>query len=238
MSYFPTTRWSLVLNVGHGSVETARAALEELCRTYWFPLYAYARSRGEGPHDAEDLIQSFFAELVQRDLVAKARIDKGRFRSFLLQSFNNHRLKQRERQAAIKRGGGVEIVSLDGLEAEERFAAQAGDGRDPERQFDHNWAVSVLDEAHRRLAAEYAAANKQEVFARLRGLLQGVDVGPGYAALAAELGKTEAAVKMEVSRLRARYRTLLRDAVEETLAEPAQVEEELRYLLAILSEGT
>jgi RNA polymerase sigma-70 factor (ECF subfamily) len=236
MSYFPTTQWSLVLSVGHGSVETARNALEQLCRTYWYPLYAYARSRGESQHDAEDLIQGFFAELVQKELVTKARIDKGRFRSFLLQSFNLHRLKQRERSAALKRGGGSDIVSLEELHAEERFAAEPADGLTPERRFERDWAISVLDESHRRLASDYERCGKPEVFARLRGFLQAGGDAPGYATLAAETGKSEAALKMEVSRLRAQYRKLLREVVRETLADPAEAENELRYLLKVLSE--
>ncbi len=235
MSYFPTTHWSLVVNVEHGSVETARRALEQLCRTYWYPLYAYSRSQNDSSHDAEDLIQGFFAELVEKNLVAKAQLEKGRFRSFLLQSFKNHRLKQREKAGAIKRGGSAEILSLDELQAEERFASEPTDGVAPDRQFERNWAISVLDEAHKRLSADYERSAKADLFARLRGTLQGDSDTSGYAAVATETGKTEAAIKMEVSRMRAQYRKLLREVVAETVSHPAEVEEELRYLMSILS---
>lgn len=235
MSYFPTTHWSLVLNVGHGSVETAQRALEQLCHIYWYPLYSFARSQNDSAHDAEDLIQGFFAELVERNLVARAQIEKGRFRSFLLQSFKNYRYKQRDRRTAIKRGGQADIVSLDELQAEERFASEPTGGIAPDRQFERNWAISVLDEAHHRLAAEYEQAGKGDLFALLRGTLQSRGEGPAYAELAATVGKSEAAIKMDASRMRSQYRKRLREVVTETVSHPAEVEEELRYLLAVLS---
>ena len=233
MSYFPTTHWSLVLSVGHGTAETARQSLEQLFRTYWYPLYAFARAQGEGSHDAEDLIQSFFVELIERNTIAKAREERGRFRSFLLQSFKHHRHNQRARAAAQKRGG-ASILSLDELRAEERFANEPQDTLSPESRFDRDWAVSVLDEAHRRLAAEYGGANKGALFARLSPLLQG-EQESRYAGLAADFGKTESAIKMEVSRLRSRYRELLRAVVADTVDSPTEVEEELRYLLTAAS---
>jgi RNA polymerase sigma-70 factor (ECF subfamily) len=235
MSYFPTTHWSVVLNAGHGSAETAKTALEQLCRVYWYPLYAYTRSLGDGPQDAEDLIQGFFAELVEKNLVAKAQPEKGRFRSFLLRSFQYHRSRHREREAAAKRGGGVEWLSLDEAQAEQRFASELRDEFTPERRFERNWAISVLDEAHSRLRAVYQTAGKQALFARLRGLLQSARDEQPYAALAAELGKTEAAVKMEVSRMRAQYRRALREVLGETVSHPDEVEDELRHLLTVLS---
>jgi DNA-directed RNA polymerase specialized sigma24 family protein len=234
MSYFPTTHWSLILSAGHGSVDTARRALEELCQSYWYPLYAYSRSLGDGPEDAEDLTQGFFVELIEKNLVAKAHREKGRFRSFLLQSFKHHRSRHREKATAGKRGGGVEILSLEALGAEERYAAEPRDELTPERRFERNWAISVLDEAHRRLAADYAASGKEPLFHRLRGLLQSTRAEP-YAALAVESGKSPDALKMEVSRMRARYRRLLREVVAETVDLAGEVEEELRYLLAVLS---
>jgi DNA-directed RNA polymerase specialized sigma24 family protein len=235
MRYFPTTRWSVVFNAGEGSEETAKAALEELCRIYWYPLYAYTRSLGDGPHDAEDLVQGFLAKLVERNLAGRAQPEKGRFRSFLLQCFKQHRLKCREKQAAIKRGGHVEFLPLGELGAEERFGSELHDRLTPERVYERNWAISVLDRAHSRLAANYSASGKGNVFQRLQSLLQGDREGPAYARLAAELGKSESAIKMEVSRMRAQFRKLLREVVLETVMFPGEADEELRYLLTVLS---
>ena len=236
MSNFTTTRWSLVLRAGFGSVETAAQALEELCRIYRYPIYAYSRWLKDSHEDAEDLTQSFFAELLEKNFFAKARPEKGKFRSFLLTSFRLHRAKHRERITAQKRGGGANQFSIDNVPAEERFAAELRDpALTPDQQFDRAWALTILDEAHGRLAAEYRASGKEPLFKRLGGLLQSPEDSPTYAVLAAQLGKSEPSIKMDVSRMKARFGKLLRSVVEETVSEPEEVEEELRYLLRLLS---
>ena len=237
MSDFVTTHWSLVLNAGHGSEETARKALEQLCQIYRYPIYAYSCQLLKDSHeDAEDLTQGFFVELLNKNLFAKARPEKGMFRSFLLTSFRLYRAKQRERMGAQKRGGSATVLSLDAMDADEWPADELPDGRlTPDQAFERNWAVTVLDQAHTRLAADYAKRGKEQVFARLRELLQAPDESPGYATIAAELGKTKAAIKMEVSRMRAQYGNWLRAVVADTVSDPAEVDGELRYLLKVLS---
>lgn len=236
MADFTTTHWSLVQQAGHGTVETAARALEQLCRSYWYPIYAYSRRLNDTHQEAEDLTQSFFAELLEKNLLAKARPEKGRFRSFLLSSFQRHRLKHRRRNVAQKRGGQATVLSLEELRAEERFAGEPRDNAlTPDQHFERHWALTVLDQAHQRLADEYARAGKQQVFACLAVLLQSFHDAPSYAAKAEELGKTAAAVKMEVSRMRSRLGALLHAVVRETVSDGAECEEELRFVRQALS---
>lgn len=223
------------MTAGDVSSAQAREALEQLCRIYWYPLYAYARSRGDGSHEAEDLVQGFFSEVIEKNLVARADREKGRFRSFLLGSFQNHRSKAAEHRDAAKRGGGAEFVPLEELRAEERYAAVLRSDEPAEHRFDREWAVTMLDEALKRLAAEYDAAGKKDAFLQLRGLLHARADQAAYARLAVQTGRTEAALRMEVSRLRARYASRLREVVAETVADASEVDGELRYLLALLA---
>lgn len=229
-SLFPQTHWSVVLAAGAKRDETA---LAELCRAYWYPLYAYARRRGHPPADAEDLTQGFFAHLLSGELVARADAAKGRFRHYLLHSFHNFMVSEWKRATAQKRGGGHSVVPFDVAEAETRFAGESVDRQSPERIFERNWAVAVLDEAAARLQAELQDSGRERLFLHLHRFLEGDVRANAYAEVAQALQTTEGTVKVAVYRLRQRYRELLRAVVARTVETPLEVEEELRHLQSV-----
>ena len=236
-SSFATTRWSVVLAAAHGDPPAARAALATLCERYWYPLYAYVRRRGHPPADAEDLVQGFFARLLEKRDLGGADPARGSFRAYLLGAVRHHVANVAAAEGAWKRGGRAAVLSLDLAAAEGRYGLEPADGRTPERLFEAEWARTLLDRVLGRLAAEHAARGKQELFARLQGELAGGEEGAGdRAALARELGLSPGALKVAIHRLRRRYRELLRREVAETLADPAGAEDELRALLAALGE--
>ena len=218
--------------------EVARTALGELAEAYAYPLYAFARRLGRSPDDARDLVQSFFAELIEKDGLVRADPERGRFRTFLLTAFRNHASKQRDREQALKRGGGQPLLSLDADDGERRYAAEPEAGLDAERLYERRFALVLLDRAEARLAARYRATTpeKAERFAMLRPCLDGD--GPSYRILANRLGLSETAVKVAVHRLRGHFREALRAEVADTLAEPspdaATVDAEIRTLRSAL----
>jgi RNA polymerase sigma-70 factor (ECF subfamily) len=231
---FTTTHWSLVQAAG-GEVSTdALAALETLSRAYWYPLYAFARRSGCSTADAEDLTQGFFAKLIEKSYLAQASRERGRFRSFLLASFKHYLHDDWKSAQRQKRGGAQEHVSIDAQQAEERYRWEPADQMDAERLYQRRWAMTVLDNALRRLEAELTEAGRQPVFARLQGLLVGDRGETTYADAARDLDTTEAAVKMTVSRLRQRARDLIRDEIAQTVCTAAEVDEEFRALLDAL----
>ena len=213
----------------------AREALERLCRTYWYPLYAYLRRRGYGEHDAQDLTQGFFADLFKRDWMQSVAREKGRFRSFLLASLNYFLADQRDRAMAQKRGGGCEVISIDAQQGEERYRLEPADERSPDKLFERRWAMTLLDQVLARLAQEFSDAGKSELFNRLRPFLVEGAGEKTYAETAREGGTTEEALKKAVQRMRRRYHQLFREEIAQTVASPDEVEEELRHLCAILS---
>ena len=231
---FATTHWSVVLAAGRSDVPQARAALEQLCQTYWYPLYAYVRRRGHARADAEDLTQAFFAWLLERDWLEVADQQRGRFRSFLLTSFSRFLANEWDKARAQKRGGG-RIVSLQFDDAEAGCAREPADGVTSEQSFEWRWALTLLDTVMNRLSAEFARDGKAELFETLKPCLLGERTSQPYAALASKLAMTEGSVKVAVHRLRQRYRQLLRDEIANTVAGPEEVEEELRYLFAVLA---
>lgn len=235
LKYFGTTHWSLVLDAGQANPEAARPALEVLCRTYWYPLYAFARGHGASHHDAEDLTQGFLQHLISTGLVAEARPEQGRFRSFLLTCFKNYRLKEYARSQRKKRGGGTPMVPLDEMYASERFAVEAHNSLTPEERFDRNWAIRILEQTQELLKAEFESAGRTRDFQRLRGWLPGGRRQDGYAEAARKFGKSEAALKMEVSRLKKRYREILRQVVAQTLTDPNDIDDELAYLFKLVA---
>jgi RNA polymerase sigma factor (sigma-70 family) len=230
---FPATHWSAVLAAGQSAGSGADAALAELCRLYWYPIYAFARRRGYQPADAQDLTQSFFAYLIETHLVRKADPLKGRFRSFILGCFTVFIASEHQRGGAQRRGGGVFLVPLDLHEAELRFAREPNSTASPEKLFDRQWAVAVLDAALSRLEFEMRESGRATLFQELLPSLQG-DEGPEYAELARRLGTTEATVRVTVHRLRIRYRETLRAMVAQTLNDPMEVDAELADLMAAL----
>ena len=231
---FATTHWSVVLAAGHGSSLGAQQALERLCRTYWYPLYAFVRRQGHSPEDAQDLTQEFFARFLAKEYFGRADPALGRFRSYLLACLKHFLSEQRRQAGRLKRGGGQAIVSWDSQTAEERYQSEPADPLTPEKIFDRRWALSLLEQALARLGDEQSAAGKQAVFAQLRDYLWGEGSGAGYAEMAARLGQTEGALKVTVHRLRRRYRELLRAEVAQTVAAVHEVDEELRYLVAVM----
>ncbi len=232
---FVTTHWSVVLTAGASDTTCARAALENLCQTYWYPLYAYVRRRGHSPEDAQDLTQAFFARLLERNWVGQADRQKGRFRSFLLSALNHFLADEWDKARAQKRGGGVAPLPLEFDAAETRYSHEPADNVTPEHNYERRWALTLLDEVLRRLRSDYEQEGKTELFAALHPCLVGDRSAQPYAELAAKLGVAEGTVKAAVHRLRRRYRQLLRDEIGQTVAEPGEVDEELRHLFAVLA---
>jgi RNA polymerase sigma factor (sigma-70 family) len=237
---FPATRWSLVVlaRSAQGDEKARRHALNELCRSYWFPLYAFARRQGSPPDDAEDATQSFFVKILGFDFFDSADPDLGRLRSFLLKAFSRHLLDLYKHHNRQRRGGGAEFISLDLEEAEARLQAEVSAGTSPEAEFARRWALTILDEALEAVAKRYADAGKQAYFAAFRPYLSVTSGEPKPGESPAELlGMEEAAVRQAVMRLRRQFRIALRAHVAETLREPTdeRIDEELAALHEALS---
>lgn len=233
-SSFATTHWTTVLAAGKGDAPDARAALERLCATYWYPLYAYVRRRGYAPADAEDLVQGFFERLLRLESLGQVKQERGRFRSFLLASLNHFVADQWDRDSAAKRDG-RRVVSLDAREAETWYQLEVADQQTPEKLYMRRWAIALLQSVLERLAGEYEAGGKKQLFMQLRFALSAEKQKVPYAQLASELGITEPAVRVAVHRLRRRYREVLRSAIAQTVDRPEEVEEELTCLLQALA---
>jgi len=223
-----------VLAAGRADTPNAQAALETLCRTYWYPLYAYARRRGQSVEDAQDLTQAFFARLLERHWVADADQQRGRFRTFLLTAMNRFMAGEWDKMRAQKRGGGLGHVPLRLGDAETRYGCEPADDRTPEQYFERRWALTLLDTVLQQLRSEYEAEGKAEVFAALNSTISGGTESQPYAILAEQVGLSEGAVKVAVHRLRKRYRQLLRAQIAQTMAEGEDVDEELQHLFAAL----
>jgi RNA polymerase sigma-70 factor (ECF subfamily) len=233
---FATTHWSVVLSAGHpGSPQTA-VALEALCRTYWYPLYAHIRRRGYGPEDAQDLTQDFFARLLKENYPGQANPAKGKFRSFLLLTLNHFLSDARARATTCKRGGGQTVISLDSEAPEDRYRLEPMDELDPEKLFERRWARTILDNALARLRAEFVSDGKAAEYDVLKAFEPGEQKTLSYADAAGRLGVSESAVKSMIHRLRKRHRELVREEIAHTVATAAEVDEELRHLIAVISE--
>ena len=232
---FEPTRWSLVLRARAEDTVNRRVALEELCRAYWYPLYAFLRRSGRGVEDAQDLAQDFFARLLDGQLLEKADPARGKFRTLLLSGLKHLDADAYRAARAEKRGGRVEIVSLGSAHAEERWHADTSPELSPERAFDRAWADIVMDRASQQLKAEFAAADQAALFAELFPRVNGSGGDDGLADVARRLGSTEPAVKMALSRMRRRFGDALRTEVAQTVGSRGDVQEELRYLLTAFS---
>lgn len=231
--HFATTRWSLVLSAA-GRSAASSAALDELCEAYWYPAYVYVRRSGYAAADAADLTQAFFARVLEKQFLKDARPDRGRFRSFLLISLKHFILNDRDWHNASKRGGTLLHVPLDFTVGEDRYQREPFDGLTPERVYERQWALDVLDRAMARLADQYAASGRQELFATLKSYLDG-DGRESYAELSAATGISEGGLRVAVHRLKKAYRAALRATIAETLERTAEVDDEVRYLLRTLS---
>jgi RNA polymerase sigma-70 factor (ECF subfamily) len=224
----------VVLAAGRGSSSASEAALEQLCRTYWPPLYAYIRRQGYNPHDAQDLTQGFFALLLEKNYAGIAEREKGKFRSFLLAALNYFLNGERDRANAAKRGGGRLIVSLDERMGEDFVAAEPASDSTPEKEFQKNWAIIVLRQALMRLGEESTAGGKGAVFEELKPFLEGEAKAGDYATVAVRLGMSANGVAVAVHRLRQRYGELVREEIAHTVASPGEVDAELRHLFTLL----
>jgi len=221
----------MVLAAGADRTSTgAGEALTALCETYWYPLYAFLRSRGHPAEDAEDLTQAFFARLLEKRTLRHADPARGRFRSFLLTSLTHFAANAHDRDAAMKRGGGVPAMSLEFENAEGRFQLEPATDETPERVFDRRWALTLLDRVLTRLRTEMIRADKETQFERLKTYLIGDQPQLSYAQSAGALGVSEGAVKVAVHRLRRRFRDLIRDEIAQTVSSPEEVEDELKHL--------
>jgi RNA polymerase sigma-70 factor (ECF subfamily) len=235
-TWFVTTHWSVVLSAGQSDTPRAGEALERLCQTYWYPLYAYVRRRGYSPEDAQDLTQEFFVWLLRRNWLARADQQRGRFRSFLLTTFTRFLTNEWDKARAQKRGGG-QILLPEFDSGETRFSLEPAGPLTPEQIFERRWALELLAKVMERLGDEFAGEGKAELFETLKPCLLGERTSQPYAALAPKLGMTEGSVKVVVHRLRQRYRQLLREEIANTVVEPGEIEEEIRHLLAVLARG-
>ena len=231
---FRTTQWSLVIAAGDDRNPRFHQALSDLCESYWYPVYAYVRRRGGDADSAQDLTQGFFSSLLERNTLAAADRERGRFRSFLLTALKFYLADEHDRATAKKRGAGVVAMSLDLEGAEERYRLEAEPDDTPDRAYERRWALEVLDLTHRRLRTEIERSAHPERAQRLARYLTGDGDEAGYREVAEELGMTESAVKVAVHRLRKRFGALLREEVERTVGDPGETEGELRFLLAAL----
>jgi RNA polymerase sigma-70 factor (ECF subfamily) len=225
----------VVLAAARSDTTAAQAALEKLCQTYWYPLYAYVRRRGHSPQDAQDLTQAFFARLLEHHWVGGAERDRGRFRTFLLTAMSRFLAGEWDKARAQKRGGGVIHVPLQLDTAETRYGCEPADDCTPEQCYERRWALTLLDAVLQRLRSEYERAGRAELFAGLDSSLVGSRESQPYAELAPKLDMSESAVKVAVHRLRKRFRKLLRAEIAQTMAATDDVDEELRHLLAVLA---
>jgi RNA polymerase sigma-70 factor (ECF subfamily) len=234
--WFTATHWSVVLTAGQTSAPGAAEALEMLCRTYWYPLYAYVRRQGHAPHDAQDLTQEFFARLLARNYLGTVGRDKGKFRSFLLAALNHFMADERDRATAAKRGGGKVLIPLDEQEAETRYQADVASPLSPDKVFEKRWATTLLEQAFAKLRQESVAAAKGARFDRLKVFLEDGTEPGDYAAVGKELGMAANTVAAAVHRLRERYRELVRAEIANTVASPDDIKEEMRHLFAALAQ--
>ena len=234
---FAVTHWSLVFRAADfGKDARAAAALEELCRAYWYPLYVFARRSGCAATAAEDATQEFFADLLRNDLLHRAHPERGKFRSFLIGAMKHHLKDCFRRDHAQRRGGGCDILSWDAVLPEERYQMEgADDAPTPEVAFDKRWAETLLERTLKRLRAECDAEGRAKRYDELKGFLLPVTGQPSFATTARDLGMAETALKAAVHRLRERFRKLFRDEVSQTVADETEVEQELRYVVAMLA---
>ncbi len=230
---FATTHWSMVLCAGEESSPVSEEALARLCQTYWYPLYAYVRRQGYGPHEAQDLTQEFFTRLLARNYLKSLDRQKGRFRSFLLAAMEHFLAKEWRDARRLKRGGGRPILSLEEQDVESRYLIEPAEEMTAERIFERRWAYTVLEQAIQRLREEFAAVGKGALFEALQGFLSGEKTA--YAELGPRLDMTGGAIKVAVHRMRQRYGELLRAEIAQTVSSPDEVDEEVRYLIAVIS---
>jgi RNA polymerase sigma factor (sigma-70 family) len=233
---FRTTNWSVVLLSAQSQLPGSKSALADLCRLYWYPLYAFVRRRGYSAQDAEDLTQGFFLSLLQRKSLRKANPEKGKFRSFLLASLKNYLIDAFDRTNSVKRGGHIEFVGLDLESGEERYLGEAGSTLNAESAFDARWALTLLTHVMDRLRDEYTAQGKGAMFNTLQPFLDPKNSAelPSYNEVARQLQASLGGAKTLIHRFRKRHSQILREEVSRTVSDPAAVDEEIRALCQVL----
>jgi len=231
---FQTTHWSVVLAARDQEATVGRDALARLCSAYWYPLYAFVRSRGNSPADAEDLTQEFFRRFLEKNSLLSVTPAAGKFRTFLLTCLKNFLVKEWERGQAQRRGGGQSPVPLDAVKAETRFSLEPADHSNPEVMFEKQWALAALEQTMNAVENEYREKNKAELFEDLKGFLPGGRGSESRVELAAKRNMSVNAVDVAVHRLRQRFGALLREQVAQTVSSEPEVDEEIRYLMSVL----
>ncbi len=231
---FATTHWSVVLSAGDAASSQASEALEKLCRTYWYPLYAYVRRQGNSPEDAQDLTQEFFARFLEKQIFRQARPERGRFRSFLLTSLKHFLVNEWHRATTHKRGGGHTPVPLDTVLAERLYSREPARDLAADQLYERSWALALLELVRARLRDEYAVEGRSDRFEIVERFLPGEESGLSYVEVARQFGMAEGTLKSDVHRFKQRYRQVLRAEIAHTVARPEDVDEELRHLLAVL----
>jgi len=231
---FATTRWSVVVAAGDARSPDGWKALATLCETYWYPVYAFIRRSGRSSDEAKDLTQAFFAKLLEKNVVGEARQERGRFRSFLLTSVRNFVANQEEHLRALKRGGRSPHVSFEFEDGERQYRCEPVDNETPERIYERHWAQTVLDAARGLAASKFEGAHRSALFERLKPFVVGEEP-PSYKDLARELDLSEGAVRVAVHRMRRQVGDCLRELIAETVEDPREIEDELRYLLRVIA---
>jgi RNA polymerase sigma-70 factor (ECF subfamily) len=232
---FATTHWSVVLAAGENDSVPARRALEALCQAYWYPIYVYVRRKGHGPEDAQDLTQEFFAQLIAKEHLRLADRERGRFRTFLLAILDHFLAREWSRAHRQKRGGQFTFVSMDQQSPEDRYKLEPADHETPEKKFLRQWALAVLKQAMAALQGECEATGKGPLFHEAKNLLSG-ERDEAYASISQRLKMAEGTVRVAVHRLRQRYGQLLRAEVAQTVADESEVDEEVKFLVQVLSQ--
>lgn len=234
---FNTTHWTLVLDAADTQGEGAAEALERLCESYWYPLYAYVRRFGNGPEEAKDLTQGFFEQLLEKKTYKVADRSRGKFRTFLLTSLKNHLAKEHQKATRQKRGGTATHYSLDFQDAEGRYVAEPSHETTPERLFEREWAKALMGRVLAHLQAEYASNGQGDRFEALSAHLVQPEGNESYAEMAARLGLSLAVIKTSMHRLRARFRELYREEIAVLVGEPEEVDDEIRHLFQTLGDA-
>jgi RNA polymerase sigma-70 factor (ECF subfamily) len=231
---FANTRWSLVLSAGRSSSPGSRQALATLCETYWRPLYAYVRNRGYPEEEAKDLTQEFFARFLEKNYLKDVHRERGRFRSFLLASLKHFLANEWDKATAQKRGGGKVPLSLDFALAEGWVSVEPSHDRTPEKIYERQWALALLDRVLGVLEADYKSSEKGALFVRLKPLLAGSGEGKSYKEIAMDLNLSEGSIKVAAHRLKRKYRDALREEIAQTIENAEDIDDEMRYLLTVL----
>jgi DNA-directed RNA polymerase specialized sigma24 family protein len=235
---FLTTHWSVVLAARSARTTESSHALDSLCRTYWHPLYVYARRRGHSPQDAEDLAQGFFEKLLEKSWLAAVEQERGRFRQFLLMAFKRFLANEHDHAQRLKRGGGAHAVPFDTVLGEKLYREDTSPSASADEVYDRRWALSLLDSTLARLRTEFANSGRVREFDILKPQLTAPRGDAPYAELAVGLQTTEGAARVAVHRLRKRFREVFREEIAHTVNSPAELEDELRHLISVLAQGS